>query len=63
MYLSMFLLTNYRTTYTRSIAHSLFMTTTEKVTFKPDPNNPNETIANKEVWVESNFIGRMYVLN
>lgn len=45
------------TTYTRSIGLSRFMTATEKVRYTPDPEHPNETIAMKEIWIESGLYG------
>jgi len=45
------------TTYTRNVGLSRFMTATEKVQYKPDPNNPNETLAIKEIWIESGLYG------
>lgn len=33
------------------------MTAVERVRYTPDPNNPNETIAIKEAWVESGIYG------
>ena len=47
----------FRTTYTRSIGLSRFMTATEKVRYTPDPEHPNETIAMKEIWIESGLYG------
>ena len=29
--------------------------------YKPDPNNPNETLAIKEIWIESGLYGLRYV--
>ena len=45
------------TTYTRNIGLSRFMIATEKVTYTPDPGNLLETIAIKEVWIESGLYG------
>lgn len=45
------------TTYTRNVGLSRFMVAIEKVKYVPDPNNPNETIAFKEAWVESGLYG------
>jgi len=45
------------TTYTRNVGLSRFMVATEKVQYKPDPNDANQTIAVKEVWVESRLYG------
>ena len=36
------------------------MVAIEKVKYVPDPNNPNETIAFKEAWVESGLYGLRY---
>ena len=36
------------------------MIATEKVRYTPDPNNPNETLAIKEAWVESGLYGLRY---
>ena len=36
------------------------MIATEKVRYTPDPENPNETIAIKEAWVESGLWGLRY---
>ena len=38
------------------------MVAVEKVKYVPDPNNPNETIAYKEAWVESGLYGLRYEL-
>jgi len=48
---------NVITTYTRNVGLSRFMIATEKVRYTPDPNNPNETLAIKEAWVESGLYG------
>ena len=53
----------FRTTYTRSIGLSRFMTATEKVRYTPHPEHPNETIAMKEIWIESGLYGLRYVHN
>jgi len=45
------------TTYTRNVGLSTFMTATEKVRYEPNPENPDETIAVKEAWVESRLYG------
>jgi len=45
------------TTYTRNVGLSTFMTATEKVRYQPNPENPDETIAVKEAWVESKLYG------
>jgi len=45
------------TTYTRNVGLSTFMTATEKVRYEPNPDNPDETIAIKEAWVESKLYG------
>merc|ERR1712055_1227503 len=45
------------TTYTRNVGLSTFMTATEKVRYQPNPENPDETIALKEAWVESKLYG------
>jgi len=45
------------TTYTRNVGLSMFMTATEKVRYEPNPDNPNETVALKEAWVESRLYG------
>jgi hypothetical protein len=45
------------TTYTRNVGLSQFMTATEKVTYKVNPDEPDTTIAVKEAWVESGFYG------
>jgi len=45
------------TTYTRNVGHANFMTVAEKVVYKECPDNPNQTIAVKEAWVESRFYG------
>ena len=52
-----------RTTYTRNVGLSRFMVAVEKVKYIPDPNNPNETIAYKEAWVESGLYGLRYLLH
>ena len=39
------------------------MVAIEKVKYVPDPNNPNETIAFKEAWVESGLYGLRYVID
>merc|ERR1712141_203455 len=48
---------NVITTYTRNVGLSRFMIATEKVRYTPDPDNPNETLAIKEAWVESGLYG------
>jgi len=45
------------TTYTRNVGLSTFMTATERVLYQPNPDNPEETIALKEAWVESRLYG------
>jgi len=45
------------TTYTRNVGLSNFMTVAEKVVYKANPENPEQTIALKEAWVESRFYG------
>jgi len=45
------------TTYTRNVGLSTFMTATERVVYQPNPENPHETIAVKEAWVESRLYG------
>jgi len=45
------------TTYTRNVGLSNFMTVAEKVVYKECPENPNQTIAVKEAWVESRLYG------
>ena len=54
-------MTFFRTTYTRNVGLSRFMVAVEKVRYTPDPENPNETIAIKEAWVESGIYGIRYV--
>ena len=39
------------------------MTATEKVRYTPHPEHPNETIAMKEIWIESGLYGLRYVHN
>ena len=34
-----------------------FMTAVERVEFRPDPNNPNQTIAVKDAWIDSGLYG------
>jgi len=45
------------TVYTRNVGYSNFMTAIEKVVYKACPSNPNQTVALKQAWVESNFYG------
>lgn len=45
------------TTYTRNVGLSRFMTAIEKVRYQPNPENPLETIAVKEAWIESGLYG------
>lgn len=45
------------TTYTRNVGLSRFMTAVEKVQYVADPDNPQETIAIKEAWIESGLYG------
>ena len=40
-------------TYTRNVGLSRFMSAVERVCYKPDPDNPKETLAVKEAWIES----------
>lgn len=44
-------------TYTRNIGLSRFMLCVEKVCYHPNPLRPDETLAIKEVWVESGLYG------
>lgn len=45
------------TTYTRNVGLSRFMTAIEKVQYTVDPKNPKQTLAVKEVWIESGLYG------
>jgi len=45
------------TTLTRNVGLSNFMSVAERVVYKANPENPNQTLALKEVWVESGFYG------
>jgi hypothetical protein len=45
------------TIYTRNVGYSNFMTAIEKVVYSACPSNPNQTVAYKQAWVESNFYG------
>jgi len=45
------------TTYTRNVGLSRFMSAVEKVSYSQSPDNPNETIAIKEAWIESSLYG------
>ena len=40
-------------TYTRNVGLSRFMSAVERVCYKPDPENPTQTLAVKEAWIES----------
>jgi hypothetical protein len=51
------------TTYTRNVGLSRFMVAIEKVRYIADPDNPNETIAIKEAWIESGLYGLRYYLH
>jgi len=44
-------------TYTRNVGLSRFMLAVERVQYTPDPDNPKETLAVKEAWVESGLYG------
>jgi len=44
-------------TYTRNVGLSRFMTAVERVCYKPNPSNPQETLAVKEAWIESGLYG------
>merc|ERR1711962_575891 len=44
-------------TYTRNVGLSRFMSAVERVQYKPDPDNPKETLAVKEAWIESGLYG------
>lgn len=44
-------------TYTRNVGLSRFMSAVERVCYKPDPDNPKETLAVKEAWIESGLYG------
>lgn len=45
------------TTYTRNVGLSRFMSAVERVEYVANPDNPSETIAKKEAWVESSLYG------
>lgn len=45
------------TTYTRNVGLSRFMSAVERVEYVVNPENPSETIAKKEAWVESGLYG------
>jgi len=45
------------TTLTRNVGLSNFMSVAERVVYKVNPDDPSQTIALKEVWVESRFYG------
>ncbi len=45
------------TTYTRNITFRYLMSVTERVTFSPDLENEDATLANKEVWINSEVFG------
>lgn len=49
--------TRMMTTYTRNIGLRLFMGTTERVTFKACESDPDVTIVEKQVWIESDIVG------
>jgi len=44
-------------TYTRNVGLSRFMSAVERVCYKPDPENPTQTLAVKEAWIESGLYG------
>lgn len=44
-------------TYTRNVGLGRFMTAVERVCYRPNPDNPSETLAIKEAWVESGLYG------
>lgn len=44
-------------TYTRNVGLSRFMSAVEKVLYLPDPDNPSQTLAVKEAWIESGLYG------
>lgn len=41
------------TTYTRNIAYVRIMSVIEKVTYTPDSDNPDRTVAHRSAWIES----------
>lgn len=50
------------TTYTHNIGLTKFMTIDEKVVYKPDPENKNQTICERQAWIMSNLFGFSYAL-
>ena len=45
------------TTYTRNVGLGMFMMAVEKVRYSVDPDNPENTLAVKEAWIESSLYG------
>jgi len=50
------------TTYTRNVGLTKFMTIDEKVVYRPDPDNKNQTICERQAWVASNLFGFSYAI-
>ena len=38
------------------------MACVEKVTYYPNPNNPNTTLAKRQAWIDSSIIGLGYAI-
>lgn len=48
------------TTYTRNIGYNKMVSITEKVEYHQDPQNPQQTIVQRQAWIESQFhIGQL----
>lgn len=50
------------TTYTRNVGLTKFMTIDEKVVYKPDPENRNRTLCERQAWIGSNLFGFSYAV-
>ncbi|XP_050689963.1 PRELI domain-containing protein 1, mitochondrial-like [Eriocheir sinensis] len=49
-------------TYTRNVGLTKVMTCIEKVTYRPCPDNPQWTIADRKAWIDSKIFGLSYAI-
>ncbi|KAK3884576.1 hypothetical protein Pcinc_011169 [Petrolisthes cinctipes] len=49
-------------TYTRNVGLTKVMTCVEKVTYKPCPDNPQWTVAERKAWIDSKIFGLGYAI-
>ncbi|XP_071531587.1 PRELI domain-containing protein 1, mitochondrial [Panulirus ornatus] len=49
-------------TYTRNVGLTKVMTCVEKVTYKPSPENPQWTVAERKAWIDSKIFGLGYAI-